>query len=91
MVAKVYECKSLFQEIISNKAGFKFENSSEALFDKQKNAIYFIENCSNRSKAELLSKYLFNNNSISSVIELILFHKEAEVLEVEFEREDTGL
>ncbi len=88
---KVYECKSLFQEIISNKAGFKFENSSEALFDKQKNAIYFIENCSNRSKAELLSKYLFNNNSISSVIELILFHKEAEVLEVEFEREDTGL
>lgn len=88
---QVFECKTLSREIISNKVELKFENNSEALYDKEFKKIYFIQNCSSKTKAELFAKYLFNNISISSILELILFFKEPEDLENEFTIEDTSL
>jgi len=88
---QVFECSSLFREIISNKVELKFENQAEALFDKEAKKLYFIGNCSKKAKAEVFSKYLFNNTSISSAIELILFFKEPEELENEFADEDISL
>ncbi|UJP64805.1 sacsin N-terminal ATP-binding-like domain-containing protein [Mongoliitalea daihaiensis] len=88
---QVFECTSLSREIISNKSELKFENRADALFDKESKKIYFIQGCSKKTKAEFFAKYLFNNTSISSALELILFFKEPEDLEIEYETEDLNL
>lgn len=88
---QVFECASLFREIISNRVELKFENEAVALFEKESKKIFFVQDCSKKAKAELFAKYLFNNTSISSALELILFFKEPEELENEFTEVDISL
>lgn len=87
----VFECKKLFREISCNRADLKFESTAEALFDEERRNIFLVENCSKRAQAELFARYFFNNTSIASEIELILFFKTIEELELEFLAEDISL
>jgi len=88
---QAFNCKGLSREIICNEANLIFENKTDALCDRANKKIYFTENCSTKNKAELIAKYLFNNTSIASELELILFFKELSELEVDFPKEDIYL
>ena len=85
---KVFEVSDLSQEVDCEKINKLFKSETVALFDRDQYQIYFSKDISSRTKAEILSKYLFNNTSIISEVELILFFKEIEDLKKEFYTDD---
>lgn len=88
---QVFECKKLSRDLICIEADLNFDNISDALCDRIEKKIYFKENCSKKNKAEVIAKYFFNNTSIASELELILFFKDLSELEVDFTKEDLSL
>ena len=88
---QIYQCEKLFRKIICEEAKLEFESVSEATFEKDTKRIYFQKNCSKRTLSQLFARYLFNNSSITSEVELVLFFKKIPDLELDYPKEDINL
>ncbi|WP_207420233.1 sacsin N-terminal ATP-binding-like domain-containing protein [Desertivirga brevis] len=88
---QVFECEELSQNIKCKEANLEFNNSADALVDKDLRIVYIKKGSGTKTKAELFSRYLFNNISIVSEFELIVFFKSVENLESDLPKEDVKL
>lgn len=87
---KIFETTKLTRKITCVGAELRFENEFSALFDRSSKTIYFTKNGSTKVKTEILAKYIFNNISIVSELELILFFKDVCELAEDYPKEDVN-
>ena len=69
----------------------KFKVKMPYFYSSKDDKLFFSKNCSKEEKAEGIAICLFNNKSLTNLIDLVLFRKELEELEGKIEKDEIGL
>lgn len=84
----VYQTSDLSREVFTDKGSLSTTIKKVYDIDYNINRIYLHTSSTTKNRAEALSKYLFNNNvSIAPAVELVLYYKSIEQLDIEYDND----